>query len=263
MAAQTEPVKSPAQQLAETTWSNYAGLLCKGDAGILSLYTANALACADGEVAEGQAGITALLQKKLSGGAPTFSSISVAGTGVASSGGVLVLIAGEMVVGTNTGRFNQVLYMVPDAKVAGGAGIQLDFFRTAATTGVTAELNPVPAGKVVGEFVMSYYEALKSNQSALQSAYRDSSQLTVDGVEITGGTKILEQVSKFLGSTFEVQTIDILPGAADGSMFIGFVCGVFIIKGETNPLLFCRVVGVTQDSAGLYLANDMFRINYS
>ena len=38
MAAQTEPVKSPAQQLAETTWSNYAGLLCKGDAGILSLY---------------------------------------------------------------------------------------------------------------------------------------------------------------------------------------------------------------------------------
>lgn len=109
----------------------------------------------------------------------------------------------------------------------------------------------------------------------------------MDGVEITGGTKILEQVSKFLGSTFEVQTvsgvaalpcqktpptsrrpppprqIDILPGAADGSMFIGFVCGVFIIKGETNPLLFCRVVGVTQDSAGLYLANDMFRINYS
>lgn len=61
--------------------------------------------------------------------------------------------------------------MVPDAKVAGGAGIQLDFFRTAASTGATAELNPVPAGKVVGEFVMSYYEALKSNQSALQSAY--------------------------------------------------------------------------------------------
>ena len=38
MAAAQTPAKSAAQTVAEATWLNYSGLLCKADAGILNLY---------------------------------------------------------------------------------------------------------------------------------------------------------------------------------------------------------------------------------
>jgi hypothetical protein len=89
--------------------------------------------------------------------------------------------------------------------------------------------------------------------------------MTVDGEPVTGGGPIIEKISKFIGCTFEVQTVrassvflpppvcvrshhtltppaqaDILPATADGSMFLSFVGGAFRLPGETNALLFTR-----------------------
>jgi len=263
-AATTEPQKTQAQLIAESTWASYSQLLSKGDAGILKLYTANALGANEGEVAEGAQGITGILQKKLANGAPQFGSISVSGSGVTATGGVLVLISGDVAFGQQAAsRFQQILYLVSDTAVPGGIGIQLDVYRTAGSTGVSASLNPVAAGKTVMDYITSYYKAIQSDAKAIQAAYRESSIMTVDGETITGGAAIVEKISKFIGCTFEVQTADILPATADGSMFLSFVGGAFRLPGESNALLFTRVMMVTSDSAGLHLANDMFRMNYS
>jgi len=263
MAAAEEPKKTQAQLIAESTWASYSQLLAKGDAGILKLYTANALGANEGEVAEGASGITGILQKKLANGAPKFGSISVSGSGVTATGGVLVLIAGDVTFGQAASRFQQILYLVSDTAVPGGIGIQLDVYRTAGSTGVAASLNPVAAGKTVMDYITSYYAAIQNDAKAIQAAYRESSIMTVDGETITGGAAIVDKISKFIGCTFEVQTADILPATADGSMFLSFVGGAFRLPGESNALLFTRVMMVTSDQNGLHLANDMFRMNYS
>ena len=68
-------------------------------------------------------------------------------------------------------RFQQILYLVSDAVIPGGIGIQLDVYRTAGTTGVAASLNPVAAGTQVMEYITSYYTAIQSNLEAVKAAY--------------------------------------------------------------------------------------------
>ncbi|KAJ1675813.1 Nuclear transport factor 2 [Spiromyces aspiralis] len=121
------------------------------------------------------------------------------------------------------------------------------------------------ATKIAQEFANYYYNLFDNNRPALASLYRPTSVMTFETGTFKGDNTILEKLNNlgFQRVVHKVSTSD--AHALDPSLnnLLLLITGQLLVDNESNPQYFAQTFILTRDTNGYFIAQDIFRLNYS
>lgn len=119
-----------------------------------------------------------------------------------------------------------------------------------------------PQWQTVGEqFIQHYYNTFDTNRPELASLYAEQSMLSFEGEQFMGIQAIFNKYNSLGTIKHVLKSIDVHPTINDG--IVCFVNGDLFIGEDTNGVKFAEVFLLQNGgSAGIYVHNDIFRLNY-
>ncbi|KDP20787.1 hypothetical protein JCGZ_21258 [Jatropha curcas] len=113
-------------------------------------------------------------------------------------------------------------------------------------------------------FVNHYYQLFDNDRLALASLYQPSSMLSFEGQKILGVNDISAKLNDlpFDQCKHVISTIDSQPSSFAGGIVV-FVSGSLQLPGEEHLLRFSQMFHlIPEQQGGLFVQNDIFRLNY-
>eukprot|EP01138_Halocafeteria_seosinensis_P013354 gb/GECG01013640.1/.p1 GENE.gb/GECG01013640.1/~~gb/GECG01013640.1/.p1 ORF type:complete len:248 (+),score=26.72 gb/GECG01013640.1/:1-744(+) len=239
--------------IANTVFETLKNSLSSGTSDILNLYTDQSLHSVDGENGQGPQQITGQFQKRLGGGAINLRATSIDVSYNNELGVLLAVFTGEQTQGSNTSRFQQLVTLAP-------SGSSVNIVNDITRIGESNAINNPMGHNAVQDFIQQYFNALGSNPQQVAAAYREHSQMHLEGSQAKGQDIAASLQEKFTGSQFQLKSLDIHP--LRDNVSVALVTGALLLPGQENPLYFTRAFILQHDGSSLYIANDVFRLNY-
>lgn len=156
-------------------------------------------------------------------------------------------------------RFQQLFILGPTP--AGGMYIRTELLRFG--PGATPFFMARDPGGMGAAFAKSYYETYAVDPARLAVHYRDSSQLSFEGMVSVGAATIAAKLPTLPRGKHELQTLDVVPVGKAGAppeCIMVMVTGRITLEGQVNPMPFMQTFCIMPDAAGaLYISNELYR----
>ena len=152
-----------------------------------------------------------------------------------------------------TSRFQELVTLAP-------SGSSVNIVNDLTRIGESNPMNNPTGNNAVQDFLQQYFNALGSNPQQVAAAYREHSQMHLEGTQAKGQEIATSLQEKFTGCQFQLKTLDIHP--LKENVTVALVTGALLLPGQENPLYFTRAFVLQHDGSSLYIANDVFRLNY-
>lgn len=234
-------------------------------ASVGGIYGADSVVAIDGTPADGPAAIAEFYKMRFAGGPVGMKIISTDAqfTPDAASPKLLVLVTGDTgSAGKAAARFQQLFILGPTP--AGGMYIRTELLRFG--PGATPFFMARDPGGMGAAFAKSYYETYAVDPARLAVHYRDSSQLSFEGMVSVGAATIAAKLPTLPRGKHELQTLDVVPVGKAGAppeCIMVMVTGRITLEGQVNPMPFMQTFCIMPDAAGaLYISNELYRFVY-
>eukprot|EP01138_Halocafeteria_seosinensis_P013355 gb/GECG01013641.1/.p1 GENE.gb/GECG01013641.1/~~gb/GECG01013641.1/.p1 ORF type:complete len:237 (+),score=23.57 gb/GECG01013641.1/:1-711(+) len=162
-------------------------------------------------------------------------------------------VSSKSVIPLQTSRFQQLVTLAP-------SGSSVNIVNDITRIGESNAINNPMGHNAVQDFIQQYFNALGSNPQQVAAAYREHSQMHLEGSQAKGQDIAASLQEKFTGSQFQLKSLDIHP--LRDNVSVALVTGALLLPGQENPLYFTRAFILQHDGSSLYIANDVFRLNY-